>query len=109
MKIAVAMDGKNRFAFGTAAQTKTTLCKVSSEDSGGHAPSLNSTHYRVPDHCCTSIIVRINLNSSDLTYHLKTLVEEAADTRSMICNLQAAAVRTTKPSRLCSRLALSLQ
>lgn len=76
MKIAVAMDGENRFAFGTEAQTKTTPCKVSSEDSGGHAPSLNSTHYRVPDHCYTSIIVRINLPSSDLTHHLKTLVEE---------------------------------
>ena len=62
--MAVAMDGENRFAFGTEAQT------------GGHAPSLNSTHYRVPDHCYTSIIVRINLNSSDLTHHLKTLVEE---------------------------------
>jgi hypothetical protein len=75
VKIAVAMDGENRFAFGTEAQT-TTPCKVSSEDSGGHASSLNSTHYRVPDHCYTSIIVRINLPSSDLTHHLKTLVEE---------------------------------
>jgi len=37
VKIAVAMDGENRIAFGTEAQTKTTPCKVSSEDSGGHA------------------------------------------------------------------------
>jgi hypothetical protein len=75
VKIAVAMDGENRCAFGTEAQTKTTPCTVSSEDSGGHAPSLNSTPYRGADHCYTSIIVRISLNSSDLTHHLKTLVE----------------------------------
>jgi quercetin dioxygenase-like cupin family protein len=34
-KVAVANPGENRFAFGSPAQAKATLCKVSSEDSSG--------------------------------------------------------------------------
>jgi quercetin dioxygenase-like cupin family protein len=34
-KIAVAKAGENRFAFASEAQTKSTPCKVSSQDSGG--------------------------------------------------------------------------
>jgi quercetin dioxygenase-like cupin family protein len=34
-KVAVANPGENRFAFGSAAQAKTSPCKVSSEDSAG--------------------------------------------------------------------------
>src|SRR5579864_7155867 len=34
-KVAVAKPGENRFAFGSAAQAKTSPCKVSSEDSAG--------------------------------------------------------------------------
>jgi mannose-6-phosphate isomerase-like protein (cupin superfamily) len=34
-KVAVAKPGENRFAFGSAAQIKTSPCKVSSDDSAG--------------------------------------------------------------------------
>jgi hypothetical protein len=84
-KVAVARPGENRFAFGSAAQAKTSPCKVSSEDSAGRAPFLSSTHCRVPEHSCTFIIVR----TSGITFYpVNFSLEQVA--KNTICWLAGA-------------------
>jgi hypothetical protein len=79
-KVAVAKPGENRFAFGSAAQAKTSPCKVSSEDSAGACTVFELNALPRPAHSCTFTIAK----TSGITFYpVNSFLERGA--KNTIC------------------------